>query len=240
MPISETELRQQIIEAGRRLYLRGFVAANDGNISARLGNGLILTTPTGISKGFMREEDLAVTDSDGNMISGPAKPSSEIKMHLLIYRTRPDINAVVHAHPPHATGFAAAGRHLNDPIIAEPVVTLGDIPLAPYGTPGTTELTESLEPFILKNDAVLMANHGAVTYAASVEKALFMMESLEHYAAITLVTDIIGRKSFISPENMEKLRVIRQAASGASAQPGEERLAEIIADEIIKFRQEKS
>jgi len=212
--MTEKQLRLAIVETGEKIYSHGFVAANDGNISVRLDSKRILTTPTGVSKGFMKPQDIAVVDYSGNMLKGKIKPSSELKMHLLIYKSRPDVNAIVHAHPPVSTGFAAAGIALDKPIIAEAVVTLGKVPLAPYGTPGTSEVTEGLAPFVKDNDAILMSNHGAVTYGASLEQALFRMETLEHFAKICLVTKLLGKENAFSDCELEKLSALRAKLFG--------------------------
>ena len=153
------------------LHQRGFVAATDGNLSVRLSDNRILATPTCMSKGCMRAADLVIVDSGGRVVSGKRNVSSEIGMHLLIYRLRPDIKGIVHAHPPTATGFAAAGVPLNQPLVCEVVIGLGSIPLAKYGTPGTNELTDALEPLIPGFDAILMSNHGVVAYGRDLEQA---------------------------------------------------------------------
>ena len=159
---SEGKSRREIVSIGRMLHERGYVAAMYGNVSVRLGKNYILATPTAMSKGAMRPSDLVVVDMEGRRVAGRRDVSSEIAMHLLIYRLRPDIQAVVHAHPPTATGFAAAGMALNKPLVCEVVIGLGSIPLAKYGTPGTPELGKSLEPLIPQYDAILMSNHGDV------------------------------------------------------------------------------
>lgn len=202
-------LKKEIIDTGKRLYDKNFVAANDGNISVRVDGRYILTTPTGVSKGYMHARDIALVDYDGNLIEGEKKPSSELKMHLLIYKLRRDINAVVHAHPPYSTAFACAGKPLNKPIIAEAVITVGDIALAPYSTPGTHSLTDILKPFIMNHDAILMANHGVVTYAANLERAFFQMETVEHYAHICHLTEPLGQGSMLSKEEIQRLKEIR-------------------------------
>ncbi|HSA24843.1 MAG TPA: class II aldolase/adducin family protein, partial [Myxococcota bacterium] len=155
------QARQELVEYGRRLWLRGFVAANDGNLSVRLDGERVLTTPTGVSKGFMAPDDLLVTDLGGARVEGRGRPSSELPMHLEIYRGRPDVRAVVHAHPPVATAFAVAGIPLDQCLLPEMVVSLGAIPIAPYGTPSTEEIPASIRPFVPRCDAVLLANHGA-------------------------------------------------------------------------------
>ncbi len=202
--------RAEIVKLGRWLHNKGYVAAMDGNISCRVNGGMILATPTCISKGMMEPEDLVLVDLKGNKLEGNREVSSEIQMHALIYRMRPEIRGVVHAHPPTATGFAAAGMALDRALVSEIVVALGSVPLANYGTPGTPELLEALEPFIPGHDAILMANHGAVTYAEDVLHAYMHMETVEHFAKISLVAHVLGRQEPLSGENVDKLRTMRQ------------------------------
>jgi len=212
----EQELRQQIVEIGRRIYDRFFVAANDGNISARLPDGSILVTPTGVSKGTMSPLDLILVTPEGKVLEAAPgrRPSSETPMHLAAYRLRPDVNAVVHAHPPVATGFAIAGEALDAPILPEIVLTVGSIPLVPYGTPAGVDLQNVVEPFIPTHDALLLANHGAVTFGEDLTRAFFRMESLELYARVLLVTRLLGARRDLSPEEIGALLSLR-AKSGA-------------------------
>ncbi|HJP31813.1 MAG TPA: class II aldolase/adducin family protein [Candidatus Latescibacteria bacterium] len=201
--------RQEICEMGRRIYARAFVAANDGNISARLGPDRVLCTPTGVSKGFLKEDMLAICDMDGAQVSGPMKISSEIRMHLEAYKLRGDIAAVVHAHPPTATGFAVAGLDLTECVLPEVVVLLGGIPLAPYGTPGGPDIFTPMRDLVEKYDAVLMANHGAVTLGKSVQEAHFKMETVEHFARIALVARQLGSTNTLSGPHVEELIDLR-------------------------------
>jgi L-fuculose-phosphate aldolase len=186
------------------------VASTDGNISLRLDPRRILTSPTNISKGMMAPDDMVITDLDGHKLSGRRNPSSELGMHLLIYRRRPDIHAVCHAHPPVATGFAASGVPLNKAILSELVLSLGCIPVARYGTPGTPELTEAIEPLVQSYDAILMANHGVVTYGQDLLTAFFRMETTEHFARVTLVTELLGKQVLLSSGDVEKLLAARK------------------------------
>ncbi len=211
--------RREICEMGRRIYQRGFVAANDGNLSARLGVDRILCTPTGVSKGFLTEEMLATCDMDGTQVSGPMKISSEIRMHLEAYRLRPDVAAVVHAHPPTATGFAVAGLELTECVLPEVIVLLGGVPLAPYGTPGGPDIFEPMRPLLVKYDAVLMANHGAVTLGKSVQEAHFKMETVEHFARIVLVSRQLGATNTLDSDQVRELIELR-ARFGISGRPG--------------------
>jgi L-fuculose-phosphate aldolase len=207
----EDQLRRDIVEVGRRLWTRGFVAANDGNISVRLSGGRLLMTPTGVSKGFMSPEMMVVTDLDGRLLAGEAnrKASSEILMHLVAYRHRPDVNAVVHAHPPLATGFAVAGIPLDRAVLAEVVTTLGSIPIAEYGTPSTPELPASVEPYVKTHDGLLLANHGALTLGKDLFAAYYKMETIEHFARISLVARLLGREHLLSREEVVRLQGLR-------------------------------
>ena len=206
---SHRQHRQAIVEFGRCLHENGLVAATDGNLSVRLDAKRLLVTPTCISKGRMLASDMVIVDMEGKRLFGKRRVSSEIGMHLLIYRMRPDVHAVVHAHPPTATGFAASGYDLNRPLVCEVVVGLGSIPLARYGTPGTPELTDALEPLVPGHDAILMANHGVVTYGSSLESAYMKMETVEHFAKIALVTHLLGNEQPLGEKEVQKLHEVR-------------------------------
>jgi L-fuculose-phosphate aldolase len=214
---SEHKLRRQIVEIGHALHQRGFIAACDGNISVRLSRDRVLVTPTAMSKGAMRSSDLVIVNMDGRKLKGRREMTSEIGMHLLIYRMRPDVHAVVHAHPSTATGFAAAGLALDQPLVCEVVIGLGQIPLAPYGTPGTPELGETLEPLVPQYDAVLMANHGVVTYGSDLQSAYMKMETVEHFAQITLVTRILGQQQLLDNSDLKKLVHLRSKYLGVNS-----------------------
>jgi len=223
MPLTEKEHRQNIVEVGRMVYAKGWVAANDGNISIRLDQNRILATPTGISKGMMQPDDLIICDLNGDKIEGRRERTSEIAMHTTVYRLRPDVQAVVHSHPPVSTGFAVAGKALNLAILPEVVIGLGCVPLAEYGLPGTPALTEGMLPYIPKYDALLMANHGAVCYGEDVFKAYFKMETLEHVARITLVAEMLGGPKVLPRVEVEKLFDSRSRygiTARSSAEPG--------------------
>jgi len=212
---SERKHREEIVRYGRTLHERGLVAAMDGNLSVRLKGERILVTPTCVSKGNMRAADMVVVDMEGQRVSGRRNVTSEIGMHLLIYRMRPDIQAIVHAHPPTATGFAAAGIALTQPLVCEVVMGLGCIPLARYGTPGTSELARTLEPFVPHYDAILMSNHGVVAYGDTLERAYMKMETVEHFAQIALVTHLLGRQQPLQEVEVQKLLVARAKYFGA-------------------------
>src|SRR5271169_1528857 len=204
------EQRDEIVRYGKMLHQTGLVAATDGNLSVRLGDGTFLCTPTLMSKGMMTPDDLVIVDAGGHKVAGELNVSSEIAMHLFIYRNRPDVGAVVHAHPPTATGFAAAGMPLDSALCSEIVITLGTVPLASYETPGTPELAEALAPLVGGHDAILMANHGVVTYGEDLLTAYMNMETVEHYAKIALVTHMLGKQQPLSDMHVNKLREIRQ------------------------------
>src|SRR6516165_778262 len=206
---TEQQHREDIVQFGKLLHQTGLVAATDGNLSVRMDGSNILCTPTLMSKGLMQPEALVLVDHHGHKVKGSREVSSEIAMHLLIYRMRSDVHAVVHAHPPTATGFAASGMALDRPLVSEIVVSLGSVPLASYETPGTPELAQALAPLVREHDAILMANHGVVTYGASLLEAYMNMETVEHYAKIALVTHLLGQQQPLSDHHVHKLREIR-------------------------------
>jgi L-fuculose-phosphate aldolase len=206
---AEEQIRADIVEVGRRLYARAYVASNDGNISVRLDDARLITTPKSVSKGFMTPDMMVITDYEGKKLAGERDPSSELPMHLEIYRNRPDVNAVVHAHPPLATGFAVAGIPLTRAVLAEVVTTLGSIPIAEYGTPSTSELPAAVRKYIKAHDGLLLANHGAVTCCKTVMSAYFKMETIEHFAKISLVARLLGREHLLSREEVNRLQGLR-------------------------------
>ncbi|HKW01642.1 MAG TPA: class II aldolase/adducin family protein [Vicinamibacterales bacterium] len=205
------QLRADIVEVGRRLWVRGYVASNDGNISVRVGPDRLLVTPANVSKGFMTPDMMVVTDLEGKLISGAPgrRASSEILMHLVAYRERPDINAVVHSHPPLSTGFAVAGIPLDRAVLAEVVTTLGAIPIAEYGTPSTSELATTVAPYVKAHDGLLLANHGALALGADLFAAYYKMETIEHFARISLVARMLGREHLLSREEVDRLQALR-------------------------------
>lgn len=209
----EQQLREQIVEIGRRVYANGYVAAMDGNISARLDDSRVITTPTMICKGRMTPEALVLVDVNGGKLRPQERnPSSEFAMHREIYRLRPDVGAIVHAHPPFGTGFAVANVPLDKPLLSEVILTLGCIPLTAYGTPSTKELSESLTAYIPHHDALLLANHGAVAYGSDLESAYGKMETLEHFAKINLIARLIGKPQELPAAAIEKLLDVRERA----------------------------
>jgi L-fuculose-phosphate aldolase len=205
----EEQLRAEIVEVGRRMNARGYVASNDGNISARLDASRLITTPKSVPKGFMTPDMMVIVSHDGEKLQGDREPSSELPMHLEVYRNRPDVNAVVHAHPPIATGFAVAGIPLTRAVLAEVITTLGSIPIAEYGTPSTEELPAAVRKYIKAHDGMLLANHGAVTCGKDVPSAYYKMETIEHFAKISFVARMLGREHLISREEVERLQGLR-------------------------------
>ena len=205
----ESSLRADIVEVGRRMYARGYTASNDGNISVRLGADRLLTTPKGVCKGFMSADMMCVTDMAGRKLQGDREPSSEILMHLEVYRQRPDVQAVVHAHPPIATGFAVAGIPLDRAVLAEVLTTLGSIPIAEYATPSTQELPDAVRKYIRAHDGMLLANHGALTVGGDLYGAYFKMETIEHFAKISLVARLLGRENLLTREEVLRLQELR-------------------------------
>src|SRR5258707_15352058 len=206
---SESSLRADIVEVGRRMYARGYTASNDGNISVRLGADRLLMTPKSVCKGFMTPDMMCITDLEGRKLEGDRDPSSEMQMHLEVYRQRPDVQAVVHAHPPTATGFAVAGIPLDRAVLAEVLTTLGSIPIAQYATPSTKELPEAVRRYIKAHDGMLLANHGALTVGSDLYSAYYKMETVEHFAKISLVARMLGRENLISREEVIRLQGLR-------------------------------
>lgn len=204
------EAKRDIIEAGRRVYAQGYVASNDGNISCRIDADRILTTPTGMSKGYLELSDLVIVDFEGKKVSGSRNPSSEIGMHIFLYRERPDINAVVHAHPPTATGFSVAGIPLTECVLPEVVITLGAIPIADYGTPGGAGISEPIRKWVQDYDAYLLENHGATTIGTDVMNAYYKMETMEHFAKILLVARQLGGVNLLNEGQVADLIKIRE------------------------------
>lgn len=217
---SEAEHRADICTVGRWMYERGFIVACEGNLSVRLDDNRILTTPTCMNKGMISPDDLVIIDLDGRHLSGSRKASSELAMHLLFYRMRPDVNAICHAHPPTATGFATAGRALDQALLPEVIIGLGQVPLVRYATPGTAELSQALEPFVLHYDALLLANHGAVTCGPDLLTAFYRIETIEHSAKITLAAERAGTPTLLSSREVAKLMAAR-ARYAVTPPPGE-------------------
>ncbi|MCL2015172.1 MAG: class II aldolase/adducin family protein [Defluviitaleaceae bacterium] len=216
------KLKHQLTEICHRVWQKGWVAANDGNISAKLPNGTFLATPTGVSKLTITPEMLINIDENGNVLdrNKKLKPSSEIKMHLRCYKDRPDVNAVVHAHPPVATGFAVAGVPLDNYSIPETIIVLGSIPITPYGTPSTDEVPNNIAPYIQKHDVVLLQNHGALALGADLMTAYYRMETLELFAQISLNAHILGGTKELSEKDSQQLISMRAQYGVTGRHPG--------------------
>lgn len=220
MMVNEYEVKKQICEIGQRIYNKGFVAANDGNITVKVSDNVLFATPTGVSKGYMTPDMLIKVDMDGNVIEGKLKPSSELKMHLRVYKERPDVGAVVHAHPPTATGFAIAGIPLNKFTMPEAVISLGTVPLTAYGTPSTEEIPNAISEAMQSHDAVLLENHGALTVGNNLLTAYFKMETLEFYAKISLIARQLGGEQELTCDQIEKLMQVRKNMNLPGRHPG--------------------
>src|SRR6266571_507152 len=209
--MDEQTARRDLIRICQLMYGPSYVVSSDGNVSVRLDDGRVIATPTMTCKGRTTEDMLAVTDLEGRPLND-SRASSELAMHLLIYRERPDVQAVCHAHPPHGTAFAVAGLPIDQPILSEVILTLGCVPLAEYGTPSTEELTDAMRPLVKHHNALLMANHGAVAYGADLWQAWDRLETLEHTARIAILSRILGGSRNLPPDAIEKLINVREAA----------------------------
>lgn len=209
--MSEKKAKKAILDIGQRMYVRNFVAANDGNISIRTGENEVWATPTGVSKGFMKKKMLVKVDLEGNVLEGTKKPSSELKMHIRAYQENPELLSVCHAHPPICTCFAIAGIPLDVPVLAEAVITLGDVPVAPYAELGSKEVPEVIAPYCHTHNGVLLANHGAVTWAEDPYSAYYRLESMEYYANILMITGkILKEQNTLTEEQVERLLAMRE------------------------------
>jgi L-fuculose-phosphate aldolase len=222
MMFSEYEVRKQICDIGNRIYMNGFVAANDGNITVKISDNEIIATPTGVSKGFMTPDMLIKVNTKGEVLSsnGKYKPSSELKMHLRVYNERHDVKSVVHAHPPYATSFAIAGIPLNKAIMPEAVISLGCVPIAEYGTPSTDEIPDAVEKYLEHYDAVLLENHGALSYGYDLINAYYKMESLEFYAKLTFLSTMLGGPKELNDHQVKRLYEIRNNLGIKGRHPG--------------------
>lgn len=216
------EVREQICDVCHKMWQLGWVAANDGNVSVKLDDGTFLATPTGISKSFITPEKLVHIDENGEVLDGPegAKPSSEIKMHLRCYKERDDIGAVVHAHPPTATGYAVAHLDMDRYTMIETVIAIGSIPVTPYGTPSTYEVPDAIAPYLQEHDVLLLENHGALTVGTDLINAYYRMETLELYAKISLTAHLLGGEKEISEKNINRLIGMRKGYGVTGRHPG--------------------
>lgn len=222
MELSYMEIREQICQVCHNMWQLGWVAANDGNVSVKLEDGTFLVTPTGVSKSFITPEKLIHIDKDCNVLEGPegSRPSSEIKMHLRCYEEREDVGAVLHAHPPVATGYAVANKALDEYSMIETVIAIGSIPVTPYGTPSTYEVPEAIAPYLGEHDVVLLQNHGALAVGADLLTAYYRMETLELFAKISLNAHLLGGAKEISRENIDRLISMRSNYGVTGRHPG--------------------
>ena len=220
--VAEYEIKKFMCEIGKRVYNNGFVAANDGNFSVRISQNEILTTPTGVSKGYMTPDMICKVNMKGETIqsSGNYKPSSELKMHIRVYEERPDVKSVVHAHPPYGTSFAIAGIPLTKQIMPEATIFLGCIPIAEYGTPSTHEIPDAISKYLQNYDAILLENHGALTYGGDLLAAYFKMESLEFYAKLMYRSIMLGGPKELSHSQVSDLLDLRERFKVPGKHPG--------------------
>jgi L-fuculose-phosphate aldolase len=203
--MNEWKMRELMCEIGRRIYNNGFAAANDGNISFKLSEDRVLCTPTRVSKGFMKPDDLCVVDLDGKQVSGKRKRSSEILLHLTVMKARADIRSCVHCHPPHATAFAVAREPIPKCVLPEIEVFLGEVAIAPYETPGSQKFADTVLPFVKDTETILLANHGTLTYGADLEDAYFKTEIIDAYCRILLLAKQLGQVNYYGDEKAAEL-----------------------------------
>lgn len=219
---SREELKEDICEVGRRLYGHGYIAAMEGNISIRISEEEVLSTPAGVCKGYLTPDMIVSCDFSGKRMEGSQRVSTEIAMHLTVYRARPDVRAVVHAHPPKSTAFAVAGVPLNRAVLAEVIVTLGCVPLAEYGTPSTKQLADSVDRLVRTSDGLLLSNHGALTVGKDVLEAYYKMEVVEHFAEISLISRLLGGERLLPRDEVSRLLELRQGVYQLQGPPGGE------------------
>src|SRR5256714_4721757 len=208
--MNEYKLKEQICEIGRRLYNRGFAAANDGNITIRLNDREILCTPTMVSKGFMKCDDICKVDYEGKQLAGTRRRTSEVLLHLAVYKARPDVHAVVHCHPPHATAFAVAREPIPKCVLPEVEVFLGEVPMAPYETPGNQKFAETILPYVKDCNTILLANHGTVSWGPNLENAYFNTEIIDAYCRILILSRMLGRVNYFSEDQTRELLALKK------------------------------
>ena len=206
----EQELKRQLCEYGRRAYDKGLVAANDGNLSVRLDENQVLCTPTLQCKGFLKPEDICTVDLDGKHVAGKKRPTSEIRLHLEVYRRRSDVYSVIHTHPPHVTAFAVCGKPIPSGILAEPEIFLGEVPTAEYATPGSDEFAKTIVPFVEETNTIVLANHGMVSYEGDLERAFWLTEILEAYCRTLILAKSIGEPKRLSESEQVELKRLRR------------------------------
>lgn len=204
------KIKQEICEIGDRLYKRGFAAANDGNISYRIGENEVLCSPTMICKGFMKPDDLCIVDLEGKQIAGRRKATSEIKLHLAIMKSRADIKSVVHCHPPHATAFGIAREAVPMCVLPEVEIFLGEVPIARYATPGSQEFADTVLPFVQKSNVIILANHGTVSFGNTVEQAYWYTEILDSYCRMLMLAQSLGRVNYFTEPEAKALLDLKE------------------------------
>jgi L-fuculose-phosphate aldolase len=210
MTVKERQARELICEIGRRLYAKGFAAANDGNLTVRLSERQVLCTPTMVSKGYMKPGDLCVVDYEGNQLRGKKRRTSEVLLHLAIYKARPDVHGVVHSHPPHATAFAIAHEPIPKCVLPEVEVFLGEAPLTPYETPGTQKFADTVVPYVKDCNTIILANHGAVAFAKDLETAYFNTEIVDAYCRMLILARQLGRVNYFTERQTRELLELKK------------------------------
>ena len=229
----EEKLREETVAVARMLHSREYISGLDGNISVRTAPDKLLCTPSGVNKGFLNARDLVVLDLDGRLVRGKLEPSSEILMHLMVYRERPDVNSVIHAHPPHCVACTLTGISLAVPVVPETAFIFGAVPTAPYATPGTTEVPESIRPFVADAEAVLLERHGSLTVGKDLHQAYNRLETLEHVARILFLARNLGDLNPLSPDELARLRAIVTARGLAWKYPETDHLPNNLVDAIV-------
>jgi L-fuculose-phosphate aldolase len=232
--INEFKLKEQICEIGRKVYAKGFAAANDGNISIRLNDREVLCSPTMVSKGDLKPQDLCVVDYDGKQLRGTRKRSSEILLHLAVYRNNPAVNAVVHCHPPHATAFAVAGEPIPKCVLPEVEVFLGEVPIAIYETPGTQKFADTIIPFVKKCNTIILANHGTVTFGPDLEKAYWNSEIIDAYCRILILARQLGKVNYFTTQQTRELLELKKRLGYDDPRFGKDDNCDLCGNNIIQ------
>jgi L-fuculose-phosphate aldolase len=232
--MNEYKLKEEICEIGRRVYAKGFAAANDGNISIRLNDREVLCTPTMVSKGFIKPEDLCVVDYEGKQLRGTRKRSSEILLHLAVYKNNPAVNAVVHCHPPHATAFAVAGEPIPKCVLPEVEVFLGEVPIAIYETPGSQKFADTIIPFVKKCNTIILANHGTVTFGPDLEKAYWNSEIIDSYCRILILARQLGRVNYFTEQQTKELLDLKKRLGYDDPRFGADNNCDLCGNNIIQ------
>lgn len=229
------KIKQEICEIGRRIYAKGFAAANDGNISYRIGENEVLCTPTMTSKGFLTPDDICTVDMEGKQLAGRKKRSSEVLLHLTIMKRRPDVKSVVHCHPPHATAFAVAREPIPQCVLPEVEVFLGDVPITRYETPGGQKFADTILPFVDKTNVIILANHGTVSYGETVEQAYWWTEILDAYCRILMLAKSLGKVNYFSEGETRELLDFKSRLGFADARLAPEmKDCDICANDIFR------